>query len=99
MEVIKNVEDDDQKMLCLFKEYSMLVMRSMGSAGMKKWVENIGKGDQHTLQVFHCKNDLHFVLILNMFGEVFHNTPVFAIKYVHQNLHGLSGGVSLFERT
>jgi hypothetical protein len=99
MEVVKNVEDDAQKTLRLFKEYSTMEARSGGSAVVKKWVERIGKGDQHALQVFQCENDLRFFTIVNMFGEVFHNTPVFSIKYVRQNLHGLSGGVSLFERT
>jgi hypothetical protein len=97
MEVIKNIEDDTKKMLCLFKEYSTMVARSRESAGVKKWVKKIGKGDQHALQVFQCENDLRFFTNLNMFSEVFHNMPVFLIKYVCQNLHGLSGGVNLFK--
>jgi hypothetical protein len=99
MEVVKNVEDDSQKTLRVFKEYSTLVARIGGSGGMKKWIENLGKGDQNALQVFQCKNDLRFLTILNMFGEAFHNKPEFSVKYVRENLHGLSGGVSVFNET
>jgi hypothetical protein len=83
----------------LFKEYTTLAGKSGGSAGVKKWVENLGKGDQHALQVFQCATDLRFFTILNMFGNAFHNKPVFSVKYVRQHLHGLCGGVGFFLRT
>jgi hypothetical protein len=94
MEVVKNVEDDAQKTLRLFKEYTTLAARIGGSAGMKKWVDGIGKGDQHALQVFQCVDDLRFFGILNMFGDTFHNLSIFSMKFVRQTLHALSGVVS-----
>jgi hypothetical protein len=99
MDVFKNVEDDSQKTLRLFKEYTTLAARSGGAAGMKKWVENVGKGDQFALQVFQCTDDVRYFNILNMFGDTYHHSTAFSIKFVRQNLHGLSGGVSEFEYT
>jgi hypothetical protein len=96
MEVVKNVEGDSQKTLRLFKEYTTLAAKTGGSAGVKKWVENLAKGNQHALQVFQCATDLRFFTILNIFGNAFHNKPVFSVKYVRQHLHGLCGGVSFF---
>ena len=96
MEVVKNIEDDTQKTLCFYKEYSTLAAKTSGSAHVKKWIDNLGKGDQNTLQVFQCANDLRFFSILDMFGEAFHNKPMFSVKFVQQHLHGLCGGVSVF---
>lgn len=92
--MVKNVEDDAQKTLRLFKEYTAVAAKSGGLGGMKRWIKNIGKGDQFALQVFQCADDLRFFMILNMFGDIYHNVLIFSIKFVRQNLHGLSGGVS-----
>ena len=94
MEVFKNVEDDPQKTLQIYRDYTTLAARSGGPAGMKKWVEKAARGDQFALQVFQCADDLRFFDVLNMFGDTYHNTATFAIKFVRSNLHGLSGGVS-----
>lgn len=96
MEVVKNVEDDAQKTLRFYKEYSTLAAKTGGSARVKKWIDNLGKGDQNTLQVFQCANDLRFFSILDMFSEAFHNKPVFSVKFVRQHLHRLCGRVSVF---
>ena len=49
MEVFKNVKDDPQKTLRLYKDYMTLAVRSSGPVGMKKWVEKTARGDQFML--------------------------------------------------